>query len=427
MKGAKSNFVGDRLALTLVFALSFMSYMTAELSPAFQVAPVAVFAVLVFAKLLWSDSILDILASLLEAEALIFVIFVSLLTLATSLSSNSENSFATAATISGCVVLARMYMVMVPVEEVLEAFFWSGIVSIGLLVLFGFSSLLESIQGSARFSPFSFHPNLLAFLAAGYFCAMVWKFMAGGWCMKIISGITGAICLVSIFFASSRGSIAGLVVGCCVVISVAFTRAKRERRLSVGAPLFVAVIVVGGSLMYFERSQQLQDAYDFTERVLAISDTNRGVDSGFTGRFDKWHATLNLLSDGSWLVGKGIRSSDAMTDNLIDNSYLVLLYEVGLIPLVLISWRYFDTTWRVLTGYARAPNPTTALFYLVCTMLLSVFLANNFVARFLFSVGNPFSLVALMLFAAPSSRLVPGLNVPERAREHYLTRLQNYS
>jgi O-antigen ligase len=138
---------------------------------------------------------------------------------------------------------------------------------------------------------------------------------------------------------------------------------------------------------------------------LAITDQNRGFDSGFTGRFDKWQTTLNILSDGTWLFGKGIRSSDSMSDNLIDNSYLVILYELGIIPLLLITLRFCSAGKRSIGAFWHARNDSGKWFYLYCVMFLAVFLANNFVARFLFSIGNPYSFVALLLFLTPADRL----------------------
>src|SRR5205814_473382 len=101
-------FLMNRLALALVFTLSFMSYMKAELSTSLQIAPVALFAVLVFCRLLWSHSTFEALLSLLEPDGLLYVLFVSVFVVATSLASSSDNSFATALLISICVLLARV-------------------------------------------------------------------------------------------------------------------------------------------------------------------------------------------------------------------------------------------------------------------------------------------------------------------------------
>jgi hypothetical protein len=390
--------------------------MTPDLNTSVQLAPLALFAALVFFKVIWSDSVLNAVSSLFELDGLLYVLFISILIIAPSVASDSGKSIETAVVIAICLVLARIYMAVVPVQEVLEAFFWSGIVSIGLLTLLAFSSLVQSIQTLERFSPFSFHPNLLAFLLAGYFCAMAWKFMTGDWRMKILAALFGSLCLVITFFASSRGSIVGILAGCLFASGIAIVGTKKETRKKVlRLGLFPAAVLLG-LFFYIQNLEWTQNTYAFADQVLQLSQDYRGIDSGFSGRFDKWKATMNVLSDGTWIVGKGIRSSDSMQDNLIDNSYLVIIYEVGLIPLLLITWRFLYVSRRFLIGYFQSTDKEQRYVCLVCGMLMAVFLMNNIVARFLFSVGNPYSLAALLLFATPTRLLQSMFNTPGRAQ-----------
>src|SRR5437899_3852017 len=142
----------NRITLTLVFSLSFFSYMTTELSTSLQLAPIALFAALVFFRVIWSRSILAAVGSLFELDALLFIFFVSVLTIATSVASSSSQSLGTAVLITICLVLASIYITTVPFQEILEAFFWSGIVSIGSFTFLAFTSFMESIQTLERFS-----------------------------------------------------------------------------------------------------------------------------------------------------------------------------------------------------------------------------------------------------------------------------------
>src|SRR6266581_34714 len=394
----------NRIALTLVFTLSFMSYMTPDLSTSVQLVPLGLFAALVFFKVLCSNAILDAVWSLFEFDGLVFVLFISLLTIAPSVASGSEKSFESALIISVCLILARLYMALVPIREVFEAFFWSGIVSIGLFTLLAFTSLVQSIQTLERFSPFSFHRNLLAFLLAGYFCVMVWKFITGDWRMKILTGLFGSLCLVITLFTSSRGSIVGILAGCLFVVGTAIVGARREARKKVLRFGLFAAAVFSALFLHTKNLEWTQNTYAFVDQVLQLSQADRGIDSGFTGRLDKWKATMNVMSDGSWLVGKGFRSSDSMQDNLIDNSYLVLAYELGLVPLILITWRFLKILQRFVKSYFRPIKREQIRFYLACSLLMVAFLVNNIVARYLFGVGNPYSLLAFLLFATPTSR-----------------------
>src|SRR5258707_6522003 len=131
--------MGNRFALAVVFTLSFLSYMTADLRPSLQLIPLVAFAILVFWQTIWYDNILVLLGSLLDGDGILFAIIVPILVLVTSAASKSDKSLETAILMSVCIVLARIYMTLVSVKEVLESFFWSGVVSMSLLLAAGFS------------------------------------------------------------------------------------------------------------------------------------------------------------------------------------------------------------------------------------------------------------------------------------------------
>lgn len=43
-------------------------------------------------------------------------------------------------------IFARLYMTVVPVREVLEAFFWSGVLSVAIFILLGFAGSVVLIR-----------------------------------------------------------------------------------------------------------------------------------------------------------------------------------------------------------------------------------------------------------------------------------------
>ena len=391
----------NRAALTTVFTLSFLTYLAPDLSAGVQAIPLIAFAVLVFFKVYSSGSVMSAVESLCAPDSLAFVLFLSLLLFGTSIQSRLDSSWEFALVLAACLGLARLYMAVVPLQEVLEAFFWSAVVSIGIFVPMSIVGFVEAVTTFARFSPFGFHPNLLAFLFGGYFCAMVWKFVTGSWRIRILAGTLGVVCLVIIFFASSRGAIAGLVAASAVVGGVATVRGRRHSGLPWRRIAIVATVIL--AVGYQVHSSQLfETGYDFVDQVLALSDPNRGVDTGLTGRLDKWQETMKAFSDGTWLSGHGLRSSDSM-EQLIDNSYLVLLYEVGLIPMMLIVARFAVVVGRFLIAYARSGDKELRSVHLACSLLVLAFVVNNIVDRHLFSVGNPYSLLGLLFFVSPVS------------------------
>jgi exopolysaccharide production protein ExoQ len=394
--------VANRIALTLVFVLSFLTYLAPELTASVQLAPLLLFATLVVVRVLFSISNLRAVGSLLELDGLVFVVFLSLLMMGPSMASSYDKSTAYALLISACLILARLYMAVVPIREVLEAFFWSGIVSVALFVPLSFAALMQSVQTLDRFGYVNLQTNILAFLLTGYLCVAVWKFFTGGWCMKILTGAIGVCCAVMIFFTSSRGALIGGFIGCCFGAGMAFLRADKDRRLWLARRTALVASVFVIALLFFQSLPSVKAAYDYLDQALAITSPDRGVDSGFTGRFDNWKRTMGPLSGGNWLLGRGMRSSDSIYP-MIDNSYLVILYDLGLFPLILITWRFLSILRRFLNAYFRALDESQRKLYLVCCVLMVMLLAINIVERFLFGVGNPYSLLALLFFATPTS------------------------
>jgi O-antigen ligase len=391
----------NRITLTLVFALSFWTYLVPEPNLSRRSAALILFVVLVFFKVFCSFSVLRATGSLFAPDGLLFLLFLSFLMLGSSLASNFHESIEYWLLISVCLVLARLYMAVVPLQEVLEAFFWSGILSLGVFMGLAFADLKQSIFSLTRFSAFAFEPNVLAFVLAGYFCAVVWKFMTGGWCTKLFAGLVGFTCLGIIFFASSRGSLVAVLVGCLFVGGMTVLGGSKEgRKRSLRLGLLTSALLLG-VVFAAESRGWTGDTFNFVDQVLALSAPDRGLDSGFTGRFDKWKETVHALSDGTWLTGRGLRSSDSMYPP-IDNSYLVLLYEVGLFPLILITWRFFGILRRFVKSYFRSTVKRQRHFYLAWTLLIVVFLVNDIVGRFMFALANPYSLLAFLIFAAPA-------------------------
>src|ERR1700741_5259245 len=339
----------NRIVLTVVFTLSFVAFMADELTLTLQLLPLILFAILVFFEVLCSESLLKAVGSLFELDGLMFVFFLSVFIVGPSLVSNYGKSPAFSLFLCLCLILARLYMAVVPISEVLEAFFWSGLLSIGIFGPLSFAGFRQSVATLERFSPFSFQPNLLSFLLAGYFCVMVWKFMTGSWRMKILTGLVGLVYLIVIFFASSRAAIVAIAAGGVFILVMEFLRATgQQRRKFVRLGIFVTVAFLVGLVVFVQNSERAYNAFNFFDQVLQLTNDYRGVGTGFSGRLDRWQQVMRMFFDGTFLIGKGIRYSDQSESEAIDNSYLVIPYEVGLVPLILIVWRYFSILRRFL-------------------------------------------------------------------------------
>jgi hypothetical protein len=394
----------NRIVLTLVFTLSFLTFLAPELTVSVQIVPLILFGGLVIVRVFFSPSILRATGSLLEMDGLLFVVLLSSWMIGPSLASTDGKSFNYALLFVLCLILARMYMTIVPIREVLEAFFWSGIVCMVLLVPLSFSTLMGSMQTLDRFSFVNLKTNLLAFLLIGYLWVMVWKFRTGEWRMRVLTGAVSMVCMVMVFFASSRAALVGSFAGCCFGIGMALMKAGKDRRKQLARRIILTIAVLLVSLFLVRSSSWFYNVSEFVDQVLAITEPSRGIGSGFTGRLGVWSTTVSTLSDGSWLTGKGLRSSDSLYP-MIDNSYLVILYDLGVFPLILITWRFLSILWRAAKAYFRAGDKPQQQFCLACGLLMVVLLVTNVSERYLFAVGNPYSLLAFLFFATPSSVL----------------------
>ena len=398
----KSEFL-NQAALAIVFTVSFAVFFAPELSVPLQLAPLGLFAALVICKTLWSPSLLTAFAGFFDTDGLLYVIFLSALMLGCSFGSSFEQAFQFALLLSICLVLARIYMTVVPIKEVLEGFYWSAILSLLIFLPLTFEMLIQSAMTFERFWPFNFHPNLLALQLAAYLCVMVWKLMTGGWFLKVLSGSLGIVCFVVMFLTSSRGAILGVVAGGTLVVGATLHNAvkqDRKRTLKKGALVFAVLAILFIVALNLESTQE---SYAAAVQMLALSNPNRGLDSGMTGRVDVWKEVLRVVKDGSWLFGHGVRSSDSVWshDPQIDSSYLVILYDMGVVPLILITWRFVSMLRRTVRNSFRAIDDDQRKLHLVCSMFLVVLLATSIVERSLFAVGNPFSLLAFLFFATP--------------------------
>jgi O-antigen ligase len=400
----KKTRILNQAVLALVFTVSFAVFFAPELSVPLQLAPLGLFAALVVCKTLWSDSVLTALAGFFDTDGLLYIMFVSTLMLACSIGSSVGESLQFALMLSICLVLARIYMTLVPLKEVLEGFYWAAILSLLIFVPLSYGMLIQSAMKFERLMAFNFHPNLLALQLAAYLCVMVWKLMTGGWIMKVLSGSVGIICIIVIFLTSSRGAVAGIVAGFGFVIGVVLinsVKQNRKRTLKMGMVVLALLAVL---FVVAQNLEFTQDAVAAVDQMLALSTSARGLDSGMTGRVDLWQEVLRVVKDGSWLFGHGVRSSDAVwsVDPKIDNSYLVILYDMGVVPLILITWRFVSMLRGATRTFFGAIDDDQKKLALACGMFLVVLLVTSMVERSLFAVGNPFSLLAFLFFATPT-------------------------
>ena len=324
---------------------------------------------------------------------------------------------------------ARLIVQEIGVPNVMRAYSQAGIVTVFVILLSGRHSLFTVASG--RFSAGTrAHPNLIAFILAGYFPLVVWRAMEEQvrWKKWALTGMSMA-CFGLIFITGSRGSLTAVLVAAAALLTrglaSGWMKKLRIRHLHIILVLFVIPLVV----FFMLQHNRIGRVGSFLNDFLSLSTSQRGLKSGLSGRTGIWNVAFRLLRvHDRWLFGFGYRAGDRMVGT-IDNGYIQLLFESGLIAGLLIfgsMLRVFYLLWHA--SRLRENNAWTR-YYMMMWCLMIVYFLNNISARYLFSFGSPFSLCVLCLMAASRHewigggghmRLMQEMKVPPRPSEEPL-------
>ncbi|MEJ2421993.1 MAG: hypothetical protein P8018_09855 [Acidobacteriota bacterium] len=170
--------------------------------------------------------------------------------------------------------------------------------------------------------------------------------------------------------------------------------------LTLAAFLCVASVVIAVKPVLIQRG------LDYTVESLQLNTEGRGLDSGFSGRIVRWETTAAALSErGIWAFGAGYRTSTRELGFTVDNGYLTVLYENGILALVFIVIQLSWCLWITTRRYLIELDPYRRKLFMLYAAILVAFLVNNFFDRYLFGLGNPFSLLALFFFLVDKAHL----------------------
>lgn len=382
-------------SIAAVFTLAFLAYFTDELIPAVQMIPLILFGLITLVQVFyWKNR--EEGSSLFSGDGSFYVWSIPWFTLGCSMTSRFDKSPSYWAIDTITLVVARLYLLRVPMVDVLEGFFWGATCSLAVFCFVTYRALVDILFTFKRLEPHGFHPNTLAFILAGFFAVMLWQAMDGnGGKWKRATAATGAVVsVILIFFASSRGSLLAVGTGCLFTSGL---YCLRERKVWV--PL-VCGALLAGALAALSRSSSFEDVFSYTDDVLQLSGGERGWGSGLSGRTETWILIIGELKHGSWIWGNGMRASDGLEAS-IDNGFIVAIYDMGAIPFLVIVGRALTLLW----GFARRYWVSGDASNLLLSLLLIIFLVNNTVERLLFGVGNPLSLLMFLIMANPWPRL----------------------
>ena len=385
------------MLLTIIFLLSFFEYFS-PLKPITLLIPVFLIVLLAYTIVIFSnpDRLRRIIGQLFAPEIFLFILGLTLVPISVSSFSGRIDSL-----LYGCLMILTLFSIrvilsVVSIEEVLSSYFYASVIAIFMFVILSGRTLFDTITGNNRLFVFYFHPNLIAFLIGGFIPVQFWKFRTQTknrlWILALI-----LIGLIILFFSSSRGSIVAILVGVGTISALYYIKKIRNGSLTLTGrhfiyATFILVVTLTISVLW---PQKMNGVLWYIADKLDLFNPYRGIGTGLTGRIDKWNITLYALEHGSWFLGNGFRSGSRDLGFSIDNGYLTLIYEIGIVPSALVIIKYILVTLSFALKYLRAQTFQENALSLSLVFIMVIFLTNNIVARYLFGLGNPFSLLAL--------------------------------
>jgi exopolysaccharide production protein ExoQ len=237
---------------------------------------------------------------------------------------------------------------------------------------------------SHRLAPLGNHPDLAGLIFSGLVIPLLARFGRARAAERglILGAAGGAVAIV--LATGARGGLAALAASAALLIgeTLVFDRGKR-------AFLLVALAVAGLVVLLF-----FGPLFAYVTHVLELDSATRGLDSGGTGRFELWARGADAILDmnAAMLIGGGFRSANPDYIGFsTESSYVTLTLEFGLVGALLL----LSQLWRWLQPACGAGQDLFFVRWLILFMLL-----ESVVNRYLIAVGNPISLMFLMVLMA---------------------------
>lgn len=392
-----------RQLLTLSFATAYLQYWAPSLIS--EYVPLALLfggGVVVMADRGRSERLLHLLSG--GALLLTAVLFTQVV----SYYDGDTYSLLYGFTLIGIILSARLMLQQIGLPEVFHSYFKAGFFFTLFLLVAGRKSI-ESYSVGSRFNGNGgAHPNLVSFVLAGFLPVLIWRTLEYRvpWKRRLMTAVC-ALNFVLIFISASRGSLSAVLVagGLLMLRFVLAGRMQRFLRLQ-HIHVILALVLIPALAAYLAQHGRLGRLGGFFNVALSLTNSQRGIGSGFSGRTQIWNFTLKMLSEQErWLFGFGYRMGDRMIGT-IDNGYIQLLFETGLISggiILGVMLASFLRLWRATRG---RENDAWLRYHTMLWTTLIVYLVNNISTRYLFSFGNSFSVCVIFIICASRRELL---------------------
>ena len=255
-------------------------------------------------------------------------------------------------------------------------------------------------SGLLRFTPLGSHPNLTGYMFGSGSILMIRRMLISKNLLERLA-MAGAVLLSWAFIlaASARSSILALAVAAAVAVMLEprVRRAIGWKWVVIGA---VAATIIGVAFP--------EKITSYVTQMLDLESSTRGLDSGGSGRVDIWWHGLETLFDDpmTLILGGGFRSSSSDVIGFsTESSYVTILLDNGIFlgcAVIVVFW--YAALRALRLSLAQSPDANTLV--LACSFWLFLLIESIF-NRYLLAVGNPTSLMTLLILFSVAMRARP--------------------
>jgi exopolysaccharide production protein ExoQ len=252
-------------------------------------------------------------------------------------------------------------------------------------------------SGLLRFTPLGSHPNLTGYMFGSGSILMIRRVLISKNMFERIA-MAGAVFFSWAFIlaASARSSILALFVAAAVavILEPRVRRAIGWKWVAIGA---VTATVIGVAFP--------EKISSYVTQMLDLESSTRGLESGGSGRVDIWWHGLETLFDDplTLILGGGFRSSSSDVIGFsTESSYVTILLDNGIFLGCAVIFVFWYSPIRALRlSLSQSPDANTLVLassFLIFLMIESIF------NRYLLAVGNPTSLMTLLILFSVAMR-----------------------
>jgi len=314
-------------------------------------------------------------------------------------------------TVVGNAALIRRF----PMERLLKVLAIALALSIVPVFAVEFDGIVLALTSDAdrwryRLAPLGLHPSQASIIFSLGLLLSIHRIVLG----KMLEKVTYAALLIPhAMIVMATGGRTG-VLSCAISLLLVFVMRMRSTPPIVWFGLVFAIL---GSVWYFEQ------LFSYFSNIFELNSETRGWGSGATGRTETWRRGFELMfaDPVRLLFGSGLRTAGVEEIGFNpENSYILIVLESGGILLVAFLVTMFATIVR-LHYHATDPDKDTRLILYGILPLVQYALFAGFFYRQLLSVGNPASMIFIIVFAGAWTYLSQSKTAPKSIRNAALS------